>query len=271
MSRTICFFGATGGVANACLTHVLKSGDFKAIALARTPEKLRTQLIKQQGLEEATIERSLTIVKGDATSAEDVERVLLARITSGADTSLPSMIVTSVGGSPSLQFSIWQPFNIIAIDNPNICAMAADTLISALQQIYAKQPGLAVRKPAVTFTSTTGISKGAEDVPYWYRYLYHQLLHAPHMDKIAMEDKLLAQRSLSESVFSSVTGVRPTILGGTGALKEATTLENIRAGTEKKPAMGYYIQRADVGTWMYENLVKNEESRWRGELISLTA
>lgn len=271
MSRTICFFGATGGVANACLTRVLNSGEFKAIALARTPEKLRAQLLNQQNLDEATIDGNLTIVKGDATSIEDVERALLARVSGGTDSSLPCMIITSVGGAPVFQFSVWQPLNIIAIDNPNICGMAADTLISALQLIYANQPNLAILKPAVTFTSTTGISKGAEDVPYWYRYLYHQLLYTPHMDKKAMEDKLCAQMSTPKAVFSSVTGIRPTILGGTGALKEATQPVNIRAGTENKPALGYFIQRADVGSWMYENVVRNQDSSWRGELISLTA
>lgn len=271
MSQTICFFGATGGCANACLTHVLKSGYFKAIALARTPEKLRTQLITQQGLEEATIEKHLTIVRGDATNLADVKRALLTHVISGVDATLPSMIVTSLGGAPTFQFSIWQPWNIIGIDNPNICGMAAETLVLALQQIYVEKPGLAAQKPAVTFTSTTGISKGAEDVPYWYRGLYHQVLYTPHLDKKAMEDKLCSQISSPKSVFSSVTGVRPTILGGTGALKEATGPEKVRAGTEKEPAVGYYIQRADVGTWIFDNVIKSEQSRWRGELISLTA
>jgi hypothetical protein len=52
---TIAFFGATGGCANACLVHTLNAG-YSVAALARTPTKLKTQLLAQ-GLSEETLSR----------------------------------------------------------------------------------------------------------------------------------------------------------------------------------------------------------------------
>lgn len=271
MSQTICFFGGTGGVTNACMTAALKSGTYKVIALARTPEKLKTQLITQQGLDETVVEKKLTIVQGNALDLADVKKTLLAHVTAGSDDTLPFMTVTGLGGVPNLQFDICNPLAITNLDNPTICEDAAKTLVAALKDIYSENPALANNKPNMTFVSTTGVTRGPEDVPLSIRFIYHKFLEIPHADKRKMEDVYRDQQEdSSQAVFASVTGIRPTLLMGTGALSECVGLEKIRAGVEGKPETGFSIQRADVGRWMFENVLEGGEGKWRGQMCSLT-
>lgn len=272
MSQTVLFFGATGGVANACLTMALKSKQYKVIALVRTPDKLRKQLIEQQKLDEATINSNLITMPGNALKVPDVKRALLANITSGLEETLPSMIISGLGGAPKFNFDIWHPLHFAALDQPTICEDAAKTLTTALKHVYNERPALKLQKPSVCFVSTTGISRGPEDVPFFMRFLYHQLLALPHEDKKKMEEVYRGSMLKSEPVLSSVTGIRPTLLSGTGALSEGVGLQKIRAGVEGKPAVGYNVQRADVGTFMFENVIRmGETGKWRGGMVSLTA
>jgi hypothetical protein len=101
------------------------------------------------------------------------------------------------------------------------------------------------------------------------------MLAAPHEDKKAMEDVFRSDSEVkdeSQRVFLSVSCVRPTLLSGTGNIKEGKGLEKIRAGTEAKPELGYGITRGEVGGWMFENLVQEGKGRmrWEGEMCSLT-
>lgn len=272
MSQTICFFGATGGVTNACMTFALKSGAYKVIALARTPEKLKTQLVTSQRLDEAIIDEKLTIVQGNALELADVKKTLLAHVATGSDSSLPFMIVSGLGGIPNFQFDISHPLAIVNLENPTICESAAKTLIATLKEIYTEQPVLANDKPNLTFVSTTGVTRGPEDVPFSMRFLYHQMLAIPHADKKKTEDVFRDQQLESQPVFTSVTGIRPTLLMGAGVLEEGVGLEKIRAGVESEPEIGFTIQRTDVGNWMFENVIKGADNlKWRGEMCSLTA
>jgi len=268
MSQTLCFFGATGGTANACMTQALKSGSYKIIALVRTPQKLKDQLKTQQGLDEATVNSpNLNIIQGNALNAADVKRALLANITTGTDTGLPFAIVSGLGGAPYFKFNIFHPLTFAHLDQPTICEDAARTLVNALNEIYTEYPALASAKPAVTFISTTGITRGPEDVPWSMRFLYHNILALAHQDKKKMEDTFR-----DNATFSSATGIRPTLLMGTGALKEGVGLNKIRVGVESKPELGYTVQRADVGTWVFQNVIEQKGTRkWRGEMCSLTA
>ncbi|KAK5097377.1 hypothetical protein LTR70_002576 [Exophiala xenobiotica] len=272
MSQTLLFLGATGGVANACLTSALKSNQYKAIALVRTPEKLRKQLVDQQGLEENMVSSNLTIIQGNALDLSNVKRALLANIIEHGDIALPSMIISGLGGAPALNLDIRHPLQIGKLDNPTICEDAAKTLITALKEVYSERPSLSSRKPGVCFVSTTGISRGPEDVPFGMQFLYHQMLALPHADKKKMETTFRDHMLQSEPVFASVTGIRPTLLRGTGALNEGAGIEKLRVGVESRPAAGFTVQRADVGAWMFENVVKESEGgKWRGEMVSLTA
>ncbi|KIW24649.1 uncharacterized protein PV07_10353 [Cladophialophora immunda] len=272
-SPTVAFFGATGGVTNAILVHTLKAG-YKATALVRTPQKLRDQL-SAQGLSQETI-ANLTIVEGNALDVAAVRRTL-----STGTGGLPAVVVTGLGGRPRLQFEWRHPFQIAQLDNPSICETAAQTLLAAMREIHAENrpaPNAASpdeTKPVLAFVSTTGVTRGPEDVPFFIRFLYHQILTVPHVDKRRMEDLYRADAASAAPAFRAVVGVRPTLLSGGADYRDAAGLDKIRSGTEAKPAVGYVIKRADVGAWVYENVVgevlKGGKSQWEGEMVSLTS
>ncbi|RMZ79533.1 hypothetical protein DV737_g3372, partial [Chaetothyriales sp. CBS 132003] len=253
---TIAFIGATGGCANTCLIHALRDGN-SCIALARTPDKLRRQL-EEQGVPESLIASRLTIVQGNATQVEDIKKTLV-----DCSGKLVDTIVSGLGGSPILHFDWCHPLQIASLDNPAVCETAAATLINALTALYHDQPALKATKPALVFVSTTGISRGPEDVPFWIRFLYHQVLTIPHVDKRKMEDRFRGDNH----VFRAVTAIRPTLLAGTVNVDDALGLDRVRAGTESRPALGYNIKRADVGHWMYANTIRpgHAKTRWEGQ------
>ena len=262
---TLAFFGATGGCTNACLIHTLRASH-PCICLVRTPSKLRSQLTTQ-GIDNATIDRLVTFVEGNAHNIADVKRTLL----SAGSKTLPDQIVTGLGAAPGLRFPTFRNWSPIYMDQPEICGKAANVLVSALKEIYEQNPNLRNgAKPALTFVSTTGITTGPADVPWSMRFLYHVILATPHVDKKKMED---VYRKESGGMFASVTGIRPTLLMGGIDVADAAGLQKVRAGTEAKPELGYTVKRADVGWWMYENVIRPEavEGRWRGEMCSLTS
>lgn len=278
---TVAFFGATGGVTNAILIHTLLAG-YKAVALVRTPQKLRDLLTSQDVSGELL--NNLTILEGDALDVAAVKRTLTA---SGPQT-LPTVIVTGLGGTPSVKFQWLRPFQFVTLSNPHICGTAAATLMTALQEIYTEQPTLKAlpleTKPLLTFISTTGITRGPEDVPFWIRFLYHQILTVPHVDKKEMENVYRADAELSDAQskkLRDVVGIRPTLLtpydNSPSDYKDMIGLDKIRAGTEKNPAIGYSIKRGDVGNWVFVNVVKEAmqggqaKGKWGGEMVSLTS
>ncbi|KIW16208.1 hypothetical protein PV08_06259 [Exophiala spinifera] len=269
-THTVAFFGATGGVANAILVHTLLSGH-RALALVRTPSKLRDQL-NAQGLEAAVIDNNLTIVQGNALDVANVKETLLA----SPDGAFPTYIVTGLGGTPSLTFDWCHPGHIATLDNPTICETAARTLVAALREIYTSKeaPLQAIAKPALVFVSTTGISRGVEDVPFAMRFFYHQALAVPHIDKKKMEDVYRGEmeKGEGEGVFRTVVGIRPTLLSGSVNYKDVKGLKSLKVGTESKPALGFNVKRADVGHWVYENVISpNATGQWDGEMVSLTS
>lgn len=256
---TLSFFGATGGCASSCLVHSLQAG-YTVSALARTPAKLRTQLLSQ-GIPESTLTTNLLITQGSATDVAAVRSTLIAGRTDGSPTPI---IVSGVGAAPVFQWSLTAP---IGMDNPKICQELASTLVQALNELNVS----ASQKPLLAFVSTTGISKphGPEDVPFWYRFLYHIILKVPHVDKRVAEE-IYRGESGGSGVFRSVVGVRPTILVGGIDVKDARGLENVRVGREQKPEMGYTIKRADVGEWIFRECVEKNGQGWEGEMVSLT-
>jgi hypothetical protein len=257
----ISFFGATGGCANACLAHTLNAG-YKASALARTPAKLTTQLLAQ-GLDQATIDRNLTIIQGDATNVEDVKRTLCPESNNGT---LVSTIISGVGGAPKLRLSLLHPFTL---DNPEICTRAAETLISAVRELQVSKPQ---SQPLVAMISTTGISSGPEDVPFLLRFLYHHLLAIPHVDKRQMERAVISAMDTEDASARPFRGfviLRPTLLTGDQSIKSGKGWQSLKVGTEKEPALGYTVQRADVGEWIFQEVIKNDGGNWINEMVSL--
>ena len=255
---SILFFGATGGTVNACLTQSLKSGTYRATALVRTPERLTTQLQEQQKLTEHEIS-NLEIIAGDALD--------LAVVKSAIEASQPDIIISGLGMVPKLELKkLAHPSSLL--DPAGLCSRAAEILVTAMNEVQMQK---GVKKPHLAFVSTTGITRGPEDVPFGMRYLYHSILGKPHADKRAMEDEFRGKEA--EKCFATVTGIRPTLLTGAGVLGEGVGPEKVRAGTEAKPETGFTIARADVGTFIWEHVaqdVKRSDGRsWRGEMISL--
>ncbi|KAK9365037.1 hypothetical protein V1509DRAFT_634388 [Lipomyces kononenkoae] len=260
---TIAFFGATGGCANATLVHSLLAG-YKVSALARTPSKLTSQLL-EQGLSQETLDRQLTVIQGDATNVEDVKRTLLS------NGKLVSIIVTGLGGKPVLQYSFRQP---VTLDNPEICASSTDSILKALKEVSAEYSATTAHKPLLVYVSTTGISNGPEDVPFGFRFLYHIILAVPHEDKRKMESMLrlhMENPNESERLLRGVIGVRASLLSGGVDYKSGKGWKTLKVGTEEKPAVGYTIARADVGQWIFEELVKKDPGEWAGKVATLTS
>jgi hypothetical protein len=266
LKPTIAFFGATGPCVNACLVRTLQAGHCVA-ALARTPLKLKKKL-HTQGLSEDTLSRQLIIIQGDALDVAATKRTL----TAGGG--LVTTIVSGLGGVPKFTFNFWRPFQIFTLDNPTICATATQTLFNALQELYGETPELAANKPLVTFISTTGVTTGPVDVPFWLRFVYHQTLAIPHADKRNMEALYrtnMAEPDSTKRLFSNIVGVRPTLLAGGENVSDGIGLDKVRVGRERKPELGYKIRRADVGHWIFENVINNGAQGWEGEMVTLTS
>jgi hypothetical protein len=267
---TIFFLGATGGCTLAALTHTLNAG-YPSIALARTPSKL-TQLLLSAGIPQTTLNQLLKIHPGNALSTTDVKTALLLASPSQSQSSsptLPSTIITGLGATPQFNFRSLNPLNWVTIDNATLCGTAAATLVSALREIYTEYPDLLQKKPLLAFISTTGISNVTEDVPFWMRFLYHQILAVPHRDKRVMESVFrgsAATEGNENGVFRAVIGVRPTLL--TSA--EPRGIEGVRVGREERPEMGYTVSRGDVGEWVFKVVIEGEGRGWEGECASLT-
>lgn len=269
LTPNLAFFGATGGVTNACLVQSLRAG-YKCVALVRTPEKLRTQLLGQH-ITEDTLSSQLIITQGNATD----KNAVTACLTAGGPGTLPSTIITGLGAAPKVGgWSLSNPLSFMTIDQPTICGDAAKTLVAAMTDIFAEQPNLKTSKPALVFVSTTGVTRGPEDVPAAMRTMYHSILKTPHEDKRAMENTYRenVDGPPEVKVFRSASGIRPTLLVGGVNADAGRGLWKVKAGTEMMPAMGYTVGRADVGHWMFEYLVKSGDAqrKWEGHMCSLT-
>lgn len=250
----IAFFGATGGCANACLAFSLKNG-YKAVALARTPSKL-TNMLKEQGIDESTLNSNLEIVEGSIADVSAVKKTLFP------NNQLVSKIVSGIGGAPKFKLSLSTP---VTLENPNVCTEGINSIINVLKDVY-KQNG-EVQKPLITVVSSTGTTGcSARDIPVGYWFWYHAMLSVPHKDKKEMEDTLLSASNL----FSGTVIVRPTLLTGEQNISTAKQ-SKLKVGTESKPAIGYTISRADVGHWMYEQVINVPSSKWVGEKVSLSS
>ncbi|OJD18426.1 hypothetical protein AJ78_01545 [Emergomyces pasteurianus Ep9510] len=263
-SINIAFFGSTGGCTNACLALALKNG-YKASALVRTPSKLQTQL-QSQGLDQTTIDNNLTIIQGDATDVEAVKRTISPEKNNGK---IVSLIISGLGGPPTLRPSL----HPLTFDNPNICEKAVSIILSALEALQQSSTETESNKPLFAVVSTTGISSGPGDVPLFLHPLYF-FLSVPHADKRKMEQMLFGSPttpSPSSQLLRGVIAVRPTLLTGDHSLASGKGWKTLKIGTEPKPALGYSIQRADVGEWMFEEIIKKGGEKWLNEKVTLTS
>jgi nucleoside-diphosphate-sugar epimerase len=251
MSQTIAFLGATGGCAGACLIAALKDG-YTCRALVRTPSKLSTSL-ETQGLSESLL-NNLEIVQGNAKDSAAVKTLLQT------STGIVDTIVFGVGAAPKLRLHIMP----VTLDDVEVCRTAMATLLSALDDLKA------ATKPRLLVISTTGITNGPRDVPLLYVPLYHWFLHIPHIDKRIMEELVCMQRQkpAADRTIGEFTIVRPTLLMD----GEGVGVANVRYGLESNPALGWTIDRKDVGNWLFEKGVKPADlGEFEDQAVSLTA
>ncbi|KAG9586954.1 hypothetical protein KCU77_g11789, partial [Aureobasidium melanogenum] len=250
MSRTIAFLGATGGCAGACLIAALNDG-YTCRALVRTPSKL-TAMLDAQAVPKSSLS-NLEIIEGNAKDINSVKKLLQT------STGIVDTIVFGVGAAPKLRLHIMP----VTLDDPNVCRTVMATLLSALNELKA------TTKPRLLVISTTGITRGPRDVPFLYIPLYHWLLHVPHIDKRVMEQLVWEQKDKSdaERVICEFAIVRPTLLmDGKGV-----GVGRIRYGLESSPALGWKIDRKDVGDWLFEKGIKPAElGAFKNQAISLT-
>ena len=239
-SQTIAFFGATGGCAGYALSNTLKAG-YTCTALARTPAKL-TQSMKEKGVPTDVLDRQLTIIQGNIKDIEAVKQTLRL------EGRVVDTIVSGIGGTPVLQWSLWYP---VTLTDPTICQDAGRTILQALMELKP------AKKPTLINVSTTGISPQGypRDVPLAFVPLYHWLLHVPHEDKRVLEQMLTEHIRIPENerFLSAYVNIKPSLLLD----GEGKGLETVRQGVDEAPAVGYTIQRGDVGTFIFERLIRN--------------
>jgi hypothetical protein len=217
----------------------------------------------------------LTVIKGDIADITAIKSVLTGNTANEPDSvKIASQIVSGIGGTPQMRMSLSKP---LTIDNPEICETATKNIVQALQEIYTAHPSTAQYKPSITVISTTGVSDVREDVPFGFRTFYHVLLADPHKDKREME-RLVSQNDASVASSSSSTTavfrgsvvIRPSLLKGDQSITSGKGWQKLKVGVESKPAVGYTCHRADVGQWIFEQIIKTGGESYFGQKVTLT-
>lgn len=239
-TKTIAFFGASGGVGLAALKSSLAAGQ-QCIALCRTPSKLTSIFPPEQN-------PNLKIVKGDAHDLATVSECLRANEQS---TQLVDMVVTTIGSKPTLTGGL---------EDPECCRKGAAILLEAISNL--RDSG-ATGSPHIVMFSTTGISRFGRDYPLLLFPVYKWLLHVPHIDKRITEDRFVD------------SGLPFTIVRGS-LLRTGETNKTVRVGVEdpktgrESSAIGAFISREDAGKWVADKLILSKEKKYVNKLLMIT-
>ncbi|KAI7314488.1 hypothetical protein KC315_g11340 [Hortaea werneckii] len=258
---SLAFFGATGDCAGYCLAQALNAG-YDCRALARTPTKL-TASLKNKNVSPETLDKHLTIIQGDVKDVTAVKETL--SLSAGHPGNAVDKIISGIGGAPAFQWSLIQPFTLT---DPTICQDAGKTILRALGELESTSKEK-TKKPILINVSTTGIPSPncPRDVPLLFVPLYHWALAVPHEDKKVLQKTLAAHMKSDSPLLQGFVHVKPSLLMD----GEAMGLQAVRDGVETAPAVGYTIRRADVGSWMFERLVKGEVKReWMDRSVCIT-
>ncbi|KAH7361500.1 hypothetical protein B0T11DRAFT_279066 [Plectosphaerella cucumerina] len=244
-TKTIVFIGASGGCGLAALRKALQHSDSTiCIALCRNPSKL-TDVFPPSS------HPNLVVKQGNAHSVEDIKSVLI-------NPSDPTQLVDA------LCFTIGSPMNFskLSTEDPHVCERGISTVLRALSDLRSTG---AVGKPHICAVSTTDIT-AKRDVPLLMLPFYHYVLGVPHKDKAAMEEGLRVAVGEGEEV----TIVRPSLLtdGEETGAEVRVGVDDVRTGERESEAVGYTIGRADVGKWMWENVLR--EGGYGGKSVSIT-
>jgi hypothetical protein len=151
----------------------------------------------------------------------------------------------------------------------HICEKGTKTILAAFQDAEAS-----VAQQANVSSSAgpqVGTSQHNVDIPLAMVPMYHWMLAVPHND----------ERKMGEVVVNSGRNwvlVRPSFLvdgngKGKGLSRVRVGTEVPKAGSQERKvghAIGYGIQRADVGEWIAEECIKKCADNWWGNCASLT-
>lgn len=258
MSKTITFFGASGGCGSYALKAALEGGH-TCIALLRVPSKL-ADLAKQYP-------EQLIIKEGNAHNVDDVAATL-------ANPRAPGTFVDAIS------FSIGNKPDMTKLDqgDPQVCTKGMTAILSALSRMRARDgfQGL----PFIAVVSTTGLRE-KRDYPLALYPFYEFVLATPHADKRKMEELLKG----SPERYALV---RPSLLVDQDEAKAQKNMEKKKAkgkpyekvirvgvadtatGKVESEEIGYAITRQAVGKWLYDNLLMGEESKVEGKAFSIT-
>ena len=259
--------------------------------MARNPEKLRLLLTSSNyNVSETDVSTRLRIIKGDIRDRDAARRTLKPDSGSSA---VADIIIFGVGGSPHLAPA---SIHLLTVDDPNVCGEGMKCILEELEAIRAASlrnaSGSAYSRPLVAAISTTGLpsGKGKRDVPLLLLPFYRWLLAVPHQDKLAMEMAMVAAAEEGEKQLVDVVIVRPTLLvdgerggkemvrvgwehAGTSASSDNDDQsDGTRAEVAPGPAVGYSVRRADIGAWLFEEvLVESDGGRkWAGKRVTLS-
>ncbi|PNS17804.1 ABC1 family protein, mitochondrial [Sphaceloma murrayae] len=234
---SVAVFGATGGCAGFALANALKAGHSCRTLTRSSPDKLRASLLAK-GVSQKAIDGNLTALQGDAKDEAMVKQTLTH------DGAVVDKILFGIGLQTFVfQFSLITP---ISLTDPHVCETTMATILRAAAEL--QQELRSVKKPDLYVISTTGISDGPRDVSIAFWPFYHWLLKVMHDDKKKMETLVKNSASSPDRGFEQYRVVRASLLmDGNGK-----GLEAIRTGTEAAPEIGYTIDRADVGLWIYK-------------------
>lgn len=252
-TKTLAFFGATGGCAGYTLANALNAG-YTCTALVRSPEKLTASLEAKKVTAEI-IAKHLTIIKGNAYEPADVRKTIAPN-----DTPV-EIIISGIGGAPVMQRSIKKP---IVLDQPTICQDVGGVILKVARELASE------KKPLFVNFSTTGIPSAGKpwDVPMMMTWIYKYTLVDPHEDKARLQEAIAADiKSPGTGIGAYINVKASLLLDGDGK-----GLEKVRVGTEDRPAIGYTIQRGDVGKFTFERIVAAAEinPEWLNNSITIT-
>ncbi|KAL7273793.1 hypothetical protein RUND412_003319 [Rhizina undulata] len=247
--------GPNGGCALAALSRALEAG-YDCSALGRPPKLLKP--LQLRGITQETIDAHLTIIPGDAKSADSIKQLLAV----SSDSSIArDIIICCVGEVPNFLPNPFRP----TLHDPTICQTTTATILSVLKSSYPNSP-----PPVLLAISTTGIDT-PRDIPLLMVPLYHWILPVPHADKKVMEELIIAGKE--EGVISEYVIVKPGLLTD----GPAKGVDGVRAGYEGRVkngdgrwgdvegvAVGYTVSRQDVGAWVFEEVVVRGGGEWGG-------
>lgn len=241
-TKTIAFFGASGGTGLSALRHSVKAGH-QCIALCRYPAKLTS-------IFPPSTTPNLRVVEGNAKNPSDVAKCLLK---AGGGSSLVDEILFTVGGKPIL--------HKMTLDDPAVCRTAMACVLQTVADLRATSG--ATGRPHIIACSTTGLSKYGRDYPIALYPIYGWMLKVAHADKEVMEDSL---RNSGETY----TVVRPSLL------TNGETDKPIRVGVEDfqegrlSEAVGYTISREDTGKWIAQRLLLQKDANYLNKAVMIT-